>query len=115
MRLLGCRSVCLLVCVWALLVSREKPHSLLLRAVHLTRVSAFKDGDMSTSWTCTGDPKEDDDYYYDCNLYFNMVYYRHLKQIKIGAILASAEQREMFFRATQDVAGRRARLEGECH
>ncbi|CAM9345645.1 unnamed protein product [Scytosiphon promiscuus] len=43
-----------------------------------------KDGDTSTSWTCSGDPREDDESSYDCNLYFNMVYYRHIKQVKIA-------------------------------
>lgn len=43
-----------------------------------------KDGDLSTSWTCSGDPQGADDPYYDCNIYFNLYSYRHVKQVKIG-------------------------------
>ncbi|CAN0221443.1 unnamed protein product [Pylaiella littoralis] len=34
----------------------------------------IKDGDMSTSWTCTG----------DCSVFFSMFSYRHIKQLKIA-------------------------------
>ncbi|CAM9695160.1 unnamed protein product [Ectocarpus sp. 6 AP-2014] len=44
----------------------------------------IKDGDMSTSWTCSGDPQEADDPYYDCILQFNMFSHRHIKQVKIA-------------------------------
>ena len=43
-----------------------------------------QDGDLSTSWTCSGDPQGVDDPYYDCNVYFNLYSYRHVKQVKIG-------------------------------
>eukprot|EP00752_Nemacystus_decipiens_P014959 g13318.t1 len=46
--------------------------------------SYIKDGDLSTSWTCSGDPHGDDDPYYDCNIYFNLYSYRHVKQVKIA-------------------------------
>lgn len=45
-----------------------------------------KDGDFSTSWTCTGDPRDEDQetIRYSCTLRFNLAYYRHIKQVKIG-------------------------------
>ncbi|CAM9688654.1 unnamed protein product [Scytosiphon promiscuus] len=46
-----------------------------------------KDGDLSTSWECTGDANEPDDdgnVYYECEILLSMVYFRHLKQVKIG-------------------------------
>ncbi|CAM9878861.1 unnamed protein product [Ectocarpus sp. 12 AP-2014] len=44
----------------------------------------IKDGDMSTSWTCSGDPQETDDTSYDCILQFSMFYPRNIKQVKIA-------------------------------
>lgn len=48
----------------------------------------LQDGDFSTSVSCTGDPAdlEQSDSSYDCNLYYNLFSYRHMKQIKIGKI-----------------------------
>ena len=46
-----------------------------------------QDGDLGTSWTCTGDPSEPNasgNIYYDCELTFGLVYYRNVKQVKIG-------------------------------
>lgn len=40
-----------------------------------------KDGDLETSWTCTGDPQ---DIYYACSLAFKLTSYRHVKQLKIA-------------------------------
>lgn len=51
---------------------------------------AKKDGDLSTTWTCSGDPQGADDPYYDCNIYFNLYSYRHVKQVKIGESLVPA-------------------------
>eukprot|EP00903_Cladosiphon_okamuranus_P020463 g18782.t1 len=48
---------------------------------------AAKDGDLGTSWTCTGDPREPTDggyIYYECDLSFGLVYYRNIKQVKIA-------------------------------
>ncbi|CAM9622988.1 unnamed protein product [Ectocarpus sp. 6 AP-2014] len=48
---------------------------------------AAKDGDLSTSWTCTGDPREvnlQGILYYECSLLFDLVYTRHIKQVKIA-------------------------------
>ncbi|CAN0361959.1 unnamed protein product, partial [Ectocarpus sp. 8 AP-2014] len=44
----------------------------------------IKDGDMSTSWNCSGDPQETDDTSYDCILQFSMFCHRNIKQVKIG-------------------------------
>lgn len=46
-----------------------------------------QDGDFSTSWTCTGDPREPDDdgsIYYECEVNIGLVHFRHIKQVKIG-------------------------------
>ncbi|CAM9225071.1 unnamed protein product [Ectocarpus fasciculatus] len=46
-----------------------------------------KDGDFSTSWTCTGDPTEPNDEgvtSYQCELLFSVVYFRRIKQVKIA-------------------------------
>ncbi|CAM9842773.1 unnamed protein product, partial [Ectocarpus sp. 8 AP-2014] len=48
---------------------------------------AAKDGDLSTSWTCTGDPREVSPQgiqYYECSLLFDLLYTRHIKQVKIA-------------------------------
>ena len=47
-----------------------------------------QDGDMSTAWTCTGDPTEPDSGFFECTLRFSMFSYRHIKQVKIGEALA---------------------------
>lgn len=50
-------------------------------------LSSQKDGDLSTSWTCTGDPREPSAEGYslfECSLVFDLVYTRHIKQVKIG-------------------------------
>ncbi|CAN0303751.1 unnamed protein product, partial [Ectocarpus sp. 12 AP-2014] len=60
---------------------------------------AIKDGDFATSWTCTGDPKEPNDEgitYYQCEFFIPLVYYRHIKQIKIA--LADGAQRSVDMR-----------------
>eukprot|EP00752_Nemacystus_decipiens_P013409 g11873.t1 len=46
----------------------------------------LKDGDFSTSWTCTGDPRDPDDatFVYDCTIYFDLVSYRHIKEVRIA-------------------------------
>ncbi|CAM9252697.1 unnamed protein product, partial [Ectocarpus sp. 12 AP-2014] len=44
----------------------------------------IKDGDMSSSWSCSGDPQETDDTSYDCILQFSMFYHRNIKQVKIA-------------------------------
>lgn len=49
----------------------------------LSQMFVLKDGDMSTSWSCTGDPTPDDDVY-ECYVTFSMFAYRHIKQVKIG-------------------------------
>ena len=43
-----------------------------------------KDGDFSTAWTCTADEADDTDNDYQCLLYFDLIAYRHVKQVKIG-------------------------------
>lgn len=45
-----------------------------------------KDGDFSTSWTCTGDPRDpsDSSFVYDCTILFDLFSYRHIKEVKIG-------------------------------
>ncbi|CAM9160433.1 unnamed protein product [Ectocarpus sp. 4 AP-2014] len=60
---------------------------------------ATKDGDFTTSWTCTGDPTEPNDEgitYYQCELLFGLVYYRHVKQVKIA--LADGAERSVDMR-----------------
>lgn len=50
-------------------------------------VLSCQDGDLSTSWTCTGDPREPDDdgiTFYECEIGIGLVYFRHIKQVKIG-------------------------------
>lgn len=50
-------------------------------------VDSPKDGDLGTSWTCTGDPREPNANgftYYECDLTFGLVYFRNIKQVKIG-------------------------------
>lgn len=44
---------------------------------------------MTTSWSCTGDPAttaaEDElELSYECSVGFNLFYYRHIRQVKIG-------------------------------
>ncbi|CAM9369501.1 unnamed protein product, partial [Sphacelaria rigidula] len=41
-----------------------------------------KDGDLDTSWTCTGNPPTNN--FYQCTLSFDLFSFRHIKQIKIG-------------------------------
>ncbi|CAM9582225.1 unnamed protein product [Ectocarpus fasciculatus] len=56
-----------------------------------------KDGDLSTSWTCTGNPTDDDgNTDFDCELSFYLVYYRRIKQVKIA--LADGAEREVDMR-----------------
>lgn len=45
-----------------------------------------QDGDFSTSWSCTGGPRnvEQRVIYYECTLGFSLEYYRNIKQVKIG-------------------------------
>eukprot|EP00752_Nemacystus_decipiens_P014961 g13320.t1 len=48
---------------------------------------AVKDGDLGTSWSCTGDAREPDDNgntFYECELTLGLVYYRNIKQVKIA-------------------------------
>lgn len=53
----------------------------------LSALFLHQDGDFSTSWTCTGDPTEPNDEgitSYQCELLFSVVYFRRIKQVKIG-------------------------------
>ena len=45
-----------------------------------------KDGDLSTSWSCTGSEREADDgtITYECDIDFNMMYRRHIREVRIG-------------------------------
>ena len=45
-----------------------------------------KDGDLSTSWTCTGDLRDPSDtiFEYDCTVYFDLFSHRHIKEVRIG-------------------------------
>ncbi|CAN0400366.1 unnamed protein product, partial [Ectocarpus fasciculatus] len=60
----------------------------------------IKDGDMSTSWTCSGDPQETDDTYFDCTLQFGMFSHRRIKQVKIA--LADGDERAVDMRIGLD-------------
>lgn len=42
-----------------------------------------QDNDMSTSWTCDYNPNRNG----DCKLVFNLFWYRHIKQVKIGELI----------------------------
>eukprot|EP00752_Nemacystus_decipiens_P014960 g13319.t1 len=48
--------------------------------------SFVKDGDLSTSWSCTGSEQVADDgtTTYECSIRFSMMYRRHIKQVKIA-------------------------------
>lgn len=51
----------------------------------------MKDGDLSTSWSCTGSEQDADDVTgtisYECRIRLSMMYRRHIKQVKIGEVL----------------------------
>jgi len=43
-----------------------------------------QDGDLSTSWACTGDPQAGEVTNYECRAAFDLFSYRRVKQVKIG-------------------------------
>jgi len=61
--------------------------SYVVAVVRVVVRSLIKDGDLTTSWTYTGDPQEPNDrgvIYYECELSFRLVGNRNIKQVKIG-------------------------------
>lgn len=57
-----------------------------VHACRLVVSTKIKDGDLSTSWTCTGDPRDpsDSSFVYDCTVSFDLFSFRHIKEVRIG-------------------------------
>lgn len=51
--------------------------------IHFVKMFVLKDGDMASSWSCSGDPTPDDDVF-ECYVTFDLFAYRQIKQVKIG-------------------------------
>ena len=52
----------------------------MIRLFSLRLIGSAQDNDFSTSWSCDESTETDG----DCNLIFNLFWYRHIKQVKIG-------------------------------
>ncbi|CAM9933566.1 unnamed protein product [Pylaiella littoralis] len=98
-------------------VSTSSPASGVLQTVGLTPLArgdgtdderyALKDGDFSTSWACTGDPTEPNDdgiTIYECEINIGLVYFRHVKQVKIALVEGSVRDMRIGGRFRSTVA-----------
>ncbi|CAM9345152.1 unnamed protein product [Pylaiella littoralis] len=60
----------------------------------------IKDGDFSTSWSCTGDQRDsgDESVVFDCQIVIDLFYFRHIKEVHIA--MPDGAERAVDFRIT---------------